>query len=202
MVLWSSNTGRKNQTAPWERRSSMVGTGSKTSRTTTPPPSSSDLLRRIDFGRPIPGYPILLRSKRLGYRCFRRHQAIPSTLAPKSRIIIRRHTMPTLTTPKKTKGRFGPYGGRYVPETLMAALQELEAAYADARRDRSFRAEYLNLLHTYAGRPTPLFHAARLTAPPPKPEPASTASRPPPSARSSDSSVSFTWAPKTCAARS
>ena len=73
--------------------------------------------------------------------------------------------MPTTTAPKKktAKGRFGPYGGRYVPETLMAALQELEAAYADARRDKSFRAEYLNLLHTYAGRPTPLFFAERLT---------------------------------------
>src|SRR5215471_2419954 len=72
--------------------------------------------------------------------------------------------MPTITAPaKKTKGRFGPYGGRYVPETLMAALQELEAAYAEARRDKSFQQEFTHLLHTYAGRPTPLFHAARLT---------------------------------------
>ena len=73
--------------------------------------------------------------------------------------------MPTTTTPKKktTKGRFGPYGGRYVPETLMAALQELEAAYADARRDKSFQQEFAHLLHTYAGRPTPLFKAERLT---------------------------------------
>jgi len=71
--------------------------------------------------------------------------------------------MPTTTAPKTKKGRFGPYGGRYVPETLMAALQELEAAYAAARRDKSFRAEYLRLLHTYAGRPTPLFEAKRLT---------------------------------------
>ena len=73
--------------------------------------------------------------------------------------------MPTTTTPKKksAKGRFGPYGGRYVPETLMAALQELETAYDAARRDKSFHAEFQHLLHTYAGRPTPLFHAARLT---------------------------------------
>jgi len=73
--------------------------------------------------------------------------------------------MPTTTAPKKKtpKGRFGPYGGRYVPETLMAALQELEAAYAEARRDKSFKQEYLHLLHTYAGRPTPLFFAERLT---------------------------------------
>ena len=73
--------------------------------------------------------------------------------------------MTTISTPlpKKTKGRFGPYGGRYVPETLMAALQELEAAYAAARKDKSFKQEYLRLLHEYAGRPTPLFFAERLT---------------------------------------
>ena len=73
--------------------------------------------------------------------------------------------MPTTTTPKKksAKGRFGPYGGRYVPETLMAALQELEAAYDAARRDKTFHAEFQHLLHTYAGRPTPLFKAERLT---------------------------------------
>jgi tryptophan synthase beta chain len=66
--------------------------------------------------------------------------------------------------PKKSApGRFGAYGGRYAPETLMAALQELEAAYAAARKDKSFRAEFTKLLHTYAGRPTPLFFAQRLT---------------------------------------
>jgi tryptophan synthase beta chain len=60
-------------------------------------------------------------------------------------------------------GRFGSYGGRYVPETLMAALQELEAAYAAARKDKSFRDEYHRLLADFAGRPTPLFLAERLT---------------------------------------
>jgi tryptophan synthase beta chain len=60
-------------------------------------------------------------------------------------------------------GRFGSYGGRYVPETLMAALQELEAAYAAARKDKAFRDEYHRLLTDFAGRPTPLFHAERLT---------------------------------------
>jgi tryptophan synthase beta chain len=67
---------------------------------------------------------------------------------------------------KKTKlapGRFGPYGGRYVPETLMAALEELEREYEKARHDRKFRAEFERLLKEYAGRPTPLFHARRLT---------------------------------------
>ena len=60
-------------------------------------------------------------------------------------------------------GRFGSYGGRYVPETLMAALQELESAYAEARKDKSFRDEYYRLLTDFAGRPTPLFLAERLT---------------------------------------
>ena len=62
-----------------------------------------------------------------------------------------------------TAGRFGAYGGRYVPETLMAALQELDKAYAAARKDKSFRDEFQRLLAEYAGRPTPLFLAERLT---------------------------------------
>ena len=60
-------------------------------------------------------------------------------------------------------GRFGAYGGRYVPETLMAALEELEEAYAVADADASFHAELDDLLHYYAGRPTPLYFAKRLT---------------------------------------
>jgi len=61
-------------------------------------------------------------------------------------------------------GRFGVYGGRYVPETLMAALEELESAYEKAKRDRKFQQRLEQLLKTYAGRPTPLFFARRLTA--------------------------------------
>jgi tryptophan synthase beta chain len=61
------------------------------------------------------------------------------------------------------RGRFGPYGGRYVPETLVAPLEELERAYFEARDDKSFRAEVDDLLHNFAGRPTPLQFAARLT---------------------------------------
>jgi tryptophan synthase beta chain len=61
-------------------------------------------------------------------------------------------------------GRFGPYGGRYVPETLMEPLRELEAAYAEARRDPSFREELRRLLADFVGRPTPLSHAERLSA--------------------------------------
>jgi tryptophan synthase beta chain len=60
-------------------------------------------------------------------------------------------------------GRFGPYGGRYVPETLMAALEELEREYNKARRDVAFRKEFERLLKQYAGRPTALFPARRLT---------------------------------------
>jgi tryptophan synthase beta chain len=61
-------------------------------------------------------------------------------------------------------GHWGPYGGRFVPETLMAPLEELAAAYEAARADESFQKELAALLSDYSGRPTPLFHAARLTA--------------------------------------
>ncbi len=64
---------------------------------------------------------------------------------------------------QSTPGRFGVYGGRYVPETLMAALEELEAAYAEAAADPAFSAELDHLLATYAGRPTPLYHARRMS---------------------------------------
>ncbi len=60
-------------------------------------------------------------------------------------------------------GRFGVYGGRYVPETLMAALLELEHEYEAAKVDAAFQAELNLLLHDYAGRPTPLYFAKRLT---------------------------------------
>ncbi len=59
--------------------------------------------------------------------------------------------------------RYGPFGGAYVPETLVSAVRELEAAYEEARNDPAFRAELEHLLHTYAGRPTPLTPAHRLT---------------------------------------
>ena len=61
------------------------------------------------------------------------------------------------------KGRFGVYGGRYVPETLMAALEELEAAYEQADADPAFHAELDSLLHHYCGRPTPLYFARRMS---------------------------------------
>jgi tryptophan synthase beta chain len=60
-------------------------------------------------------------------------------------------------------GHWGRYGGRYVPETLMAPLEELTEAFDAARDDAGFRQEFESLLRDYSGRPTPLHHAARLT---------------------------------------
>src|SRR5213595_25171 len=64
---------------------------------------------------------------------------------------------------RNTSGRFGAYGGRYVPETLMSALEELEREYEKAKRDRKFRRRLDELLRTFAGRPTPLFFARHLS---------------------------------------
>ena len=61
------------------------------------------------------------------------------------------------------RGRFGPFGGRFVPETLMAALEELEREYVKTRGDRAFQQELDSLLLTYAGRPTALYFAANLS---------------------------------------
>ena len=67
------------------------------------------------------------------------------------------HTLPDDT------GHFGPYGGRFVPETLMSALEELETAYRAARSDETFQAELETLSQHYVGRPTPLYHAKNLS---------------------------------------
>ncbi|MBM4001801.1 MAG: tryptophan synthase subunit beta [Planctomycetes bacterium] len=69
-----------------------------------------------------------------------------------------------ISTVPDERGRFGAFGGRYVPETLMRALEELATAYEQARTDAAFQAELQRLLHHYVGRPSPLFHARRLTA--------------------------------------
>ena len=69
-----------------------------------------------------------------------------------------------LTIPASVPGRFGPYGGRYVPETLMVPHYELERVYEQAKHDAAFQAEFQNLLKNFAGRPTPLQFASRLTA--------------------------------------
>ena len=70
---------------------------------------------------------------------------------------------PTYSQPD-SRGRFGEFGGRYVPETLLPALNELEQAYAVAKDDQVFREELDQLSRQYAGRPTPLYHAQRISA--------------------------------------
>ncbi|MCL6593797.1 MAG: pyridoxal-phosphate dependent enzyme, partial [Alicyclobacillus sp.] len=62
-----------------------------------------------------------------------------------------------------TAGRFGPFGGRYVPETLMSALHQLEQDYNRLSADPAFQSELRYYLRQYAGRPTPLYYAERLT---------------------------------------
>jgi tryptophan synthase beta chain len=68
-----------------------------------------------------------------------------------------------MTPQPDATGHFGPYGGRFVPEVLMAPLEELELAYRQASADPKFQAELADLLHNYAGRPTPLYFAKRLS---------------------------------------
>src|SRR5689334_7783777 len=68
-----------------------------------------------------------------------------------------------ITSQPDATGHFGPYGGRFVPEVLMAPLEELERAYGDACVDPAFQAELADLLVHYAGRPTPLYYARRLS---------------------------------------
>jgi tryptophan synthase beta chain len=64
----------------------------------------------------------------------------------------------------KTLGLFGPFGGIYVPETLVPALEELEAGFLACQQDPAFQAEFHSLLAHFAGRPTPLYHAKNLSA--------------------------------------
>ena len=71
--------------------------------------------------------------------------------------------MQTIGTLPDEMGHFGPYGGRFVPETLMSALDELESAYREAQADEGFQEELQLLLKHYVGRPTPLYYAENLT---------------------------------------
>ena len=71
--------------------------------------------------------------------------------------------MSSMTAVPDAGGHFGPYGGRYVPEVLMAPIEELEKAYLEARQDAAFQAELSDLLRNFAGRPTPLYFARRLS---------------------------------------
>ncbi len=71
--------------------------------------------------------------------------------------------MTQLDTLPDARGHFGPYGGMFVPETLMSALDDLTAEYERAKNDPVFRSELDELLRNFAGRPTPLYLAERLT---------------------------------------
>jgi tryptophan synthase beta chain len=83
---------------------------------------------------------------------------------PKSEIMLINTPIPVqLTQQPDTLGRFGQFGGKYVPETLMPALSELEAAFYQYRDDIDFQKELQNLLKDYVGRATPLYFAERLT---------------------------------------
>ncbi|HWO58243.1 MAG TPA: tryptophan synthase subunit beta [bacterium] len=73
------------------------------------------------------------------------------------------HRRPLYLRRPDRRGRFGAYGGRYVPETLIPALDQLAADFERAWKDKSFRAEYARWLAEFAGRPTPLYHAANLS---------------------------------------
>jgi len=75
-----------------------------------------------------------------------------------------RYVRGLMQAPEPASGRYGPYGGRYVAETLMPALDELTAAYRKSQSDSAFQAELDSLLHDYAGRETPTYFASRLSA--------------------------------------
>jgi tryptophan synthase beta chain len=72
-------------------------------------------------------------------------------------------TAPEAAARPDERGRFGPFGGRYIPETLMSPVQELELAYAEVSRDEGFQTELAALLRNYVGRPTPLYFAEKLS---------------------------------------
>src|SRR6202789_2115976 len=85
-------------------------------------------------------------------------------MSPVQEVSQEKSRTPDVAQPVSARpGRFGVYGGRYVPETLMAALLELDAAYEAAQKDQAFHAELDGLLKDYVGRPTPLYFAKRLT---------------------------------------
>ncbi|HEY3929348.1 MAG TPA: tryptophan synthase subunit beta [Candidatus Koribacter sp.] len=87
----------------------------------------------------------------------------PSKSDPTKREDGARRGPQKVAKPAPQPGYFGSYGGRFVPETLMAALQELDTAYEAAKQDKKFKEEFESLLRDFAGRPTPLFFARNLT---------------------------------------
>ena len=86
------------------------------------------------------------------------------TQIKKQKMVSTQDTQTTTQSRPDSMGRFGKFGGKYVPETLMPALAELETAFKQYRNDQSFQAELQSLLRDYVGRPSPLYFAERLTA--------------------------------------
>src|SRR5579859_8021357 len=100
--------------------------------------------------------------------CLLRREPRARPWRPRTRTFIRRgKEHPLVQTPDSARpderGRFGEFGGRFVPETLMSAVIELERAYGEFSRDETFRQELAHLLRTYVGRPTPLYFAESFT---------------------------------------
>src|SRR5439155_6043645 len=102
------------------------------------------------------------RRSSLGCRRLLAHRILPRTQGPRENGAIPERSNRMNTEPD-AGGHFGVYGGRYVPEVLMSPLEELEIAYREARQDPAFQSELNELLRTYAGRPTPLYYARRLS---------------------------------------
>src|SRR5439155_11424189 len=82
---------------------------------------------------------------------------------PRGELLMPTATAAPVSHVPDARGRFGPYGGRFVPETLVFALEQLDAAYRAAKADPAFRSEFTRLLNEYVGRPSRLYFAERLT---------------------------------------
>src|SRR6267142_2031472 len=129
--------------------------------------SGEPALAHHPLGRPHPGERGARRGDRAPVRrrreLGRRGAAGPQ--GPGQGLAVRRRGEGRPVKPKlpDARGHFGRFGGRFVPETLMAPLIELERAWSAAKRDRPFQQRLAGLLRDYAGRPTPLYHAARLS---------------------------------------
>src|SRR5581483_6561584 len=109
---------------------------------------------------------IARRSPSVGRGCLLPNRKRPGPQRPRSDGYFfegRSGGTPMMISQPDAGGHYGPYGGKYVPEVLMAPLEELEKAYSDARQDRCFQEELNDLLRNYAGRPTPLYFARRLS---------------------------------------
>src|SRR5262245_1950933 len=104
-------------------------------------------------------------SGRLASTCRRASNGRPASRITRRSRLSSRHCMPTVMSRRDpdARGYFGGYGGRYVPETLVEPVEELERAYLAARDDASFVAEWERLLVNYVGRPTPIYEATRLS---------------------------------------